>query len=789
MLLNFIKLTLRTFNKNKSYVLINILGLGISLGCCIIAYLNWKFASTHDHNHVNHERIYKIHSYKEVQGQKVPYGIVPMTLGKQLKGSISGITNSSRYSSDGIVIKQDLKIIEQNVGFADDAYFDMFTFPFKYGNKEALLDRSSIILTEELVDVYFDGENPVGEFVTIITDDGESISMKVGGVIEDIPKNSSMTFSAITHYDNFLRFNDFNDDDWKYFAAATFVMTNGDYPQNLLDFINENYIEVQNKARENFHISEYYLEQLTHLAKNSEKINANWLKDPVPSPAVIGPIVMAILMLLIACFNFTNTSIAISSKRLREIGIRKVMGSTRKQLIFQFMGENMLLSFLALLVGVFFADLLLPEYNALWGFIDLKLDLSSDLEIYAFLMGLLVLTSVVAGGYPSLYVSKYEPVKILRGSLQLNGGNLFTKVLLALQYAFTINAIISAFAFSANAKYQAEYDTGFDKNSTLSIYVDNISEYEKFRNEVAQMPEIASWAGTSNRIGSWVYGRTLKSQEVELEASMMDFTPEYFELMKLGLAEGRFFNRNLNNFDRENSIVLNERAVTEFGWKEPLGKVVRIDDSTQLTVVGVVEDFYENGFFNPVKAMGFRLADDEKLNYIVVKSDLDPLSLHKNLEKKWLDVIQNKPFDAEYDDTVTNAEEVNVNIKIMFQFLGFASLILSTIGLYTLVSLNILKRVKEIGVRKVLGASIQQILFLMNRQFFWLLIVAAIAGTLLSYFATDMLMSSIFFIYQGVGVMTVTVSFMILMGIALFISSARILATAIQNPVKSLRYE
>ncbi len=789
MIFNFIKLTYRNFKRNKSYVFINLLGLGLSLACCIVAYINWKYADGFNKNHLNHDRIYKVHSYKEVQGEKVSYGITPMTLGKQLSDKFTGVTHCSRYSTDNVVIKKDLKVFEQFVGFAEEDYLEMFTFPFKYGNKEALLDKSKIILTDRLAKVYFGEENPVGKILTIINDEGVSFPMTVGGVMEDIPTNSSMTFLALTHYHNLLKFNDYRDDDWKYFTAATFVMTDGAYPQNLLDYINANYIDVQNTARENFQINEYYLEQLTYLAKNSEGIKSNWLNNPTPPSAVIGPIAMAILMLLIACFNFTNTSIAVSSKRLKEIGIRKVMGSSRKQLIIQFMGENLVLSFIALLVGIAMADLLVPHYSALWDFIDLKLDFTSDPEIYIFLAGLLLATSIIAGAYPSLYISKYQPVNILRGSLRLGGSNLFSKVLLCLQYAFTINAIISAFAFSANATYQSEYDMGFDKNSTLAIRVKNQSEYDKFRNELEQLPKIHALAGTSNMIGSWTYGRTLKGADSEVEAEMMDFTIEYFDLIGLKMAKGRFFEEQLSDLDRKSSIILNEQAVKELGWKEPLGKMIRIDDSTKLTVVGVIHDFYDDGFFNPIDAMGFRLSEEKDMNFVIVKSDLDRVALHDMLQAKWFSVIENKPFDAYFDDTVIAAEEVNLNIKIMFQFLGFVAILLSTIGLYTLVSLNIIKKVKEIGVRKVLGASVQQILVLMNQQYFWLLILSAIIGATLSYYATDALMGSIFTIYKGVGVVTVFISFVLMMGIALSIASARILATATQNPVKSLRYE
>ncbi len=786
---NFLKITLRNFSRNKSYVFINLIGLGLSLACCIVGYLNWKYDADFDKNHINHARIYKVHSYKSVQGQKVPYGITPIALGEQIRDKIPGVTHYSRFESTGYVIKKDQNVLVQNIAFGEDDYFDMFTYPFKYGDKEVFLDKSKIILSEEMAEVYFGSGDPRGEIVTLIDNDGNEFPFIVGGVLEKIPRNSSMTFRAITHYDNYLRIREFTNDDWRYFNAATFVMTDGEYPQNLLDYVNANSIEVQNKARENFQIAGYYLEQLTTLAKNAEDIRSNWLNDPPPASAIVGPVIMAIQLLLIACFNFTNTSIAISSKRLKEIGIRKVMGSRRKQLIAQFMGENLILCFGALLVGLAFADMLVPAYSAIWDFIDIELNFSDNPEIFAFLTGLLVFTAVIAGAYPSLYISKYQPVKILRGNLRIGGSSRFSKVLLGAQYMTTALALISALAFYNNTNYQAAFDLGFTKDQMLSVAVESQSEWKGFRPIVEQIPEITEVAATYNRIGDWNYSRTLTNGETQIESEMMDFTPEYFEFMDLKMIEGRFFDENMQDYERKNSIVVNEQLVREFGWEEPIGKIIRIDDSTRLNVIGVVNDFYDEGVFDIIEPSGIRLAREDTRYYILVKSEMDPVKLYDRLEAEWLEIFPNKPFNGYYKDSIAEAGEVNANITLMFQFLAVVALILSTIGLYTLVSLNIIKRVKEIGVRKVLGATVNQIIVLLNTEFFWLLVISASIGAGASYYILELIMGEIFSVYQGVTFVTMIIPFVLLVVVALFIASAKILNTALKNPVESLRYE
>lgn len=791
MLKNFFKITFRNFRKNKSYVFINMLGLGLSLACCIVGYLNWKFAAEYDQNHANHERIYKLQINKAVQDSNVPYGITPLPLGAVIEDKITGVTHTSRYIETGLVLKKELKVFNQGVAFAEDDFLEMFTFPLKYGNEAAFFDRSKIILSNYTANTYF-GEDvdPTGEIITIISEDGKQFPMTVGGVFEQIPQNSSVRFSALTHFDNYLKIREVENTDWKQFIAATFVMTDGAFPQNLLDDINTNYVDVQNKARDDFKIGSYYAVQLTNLGSIAESIRANWLSQPPPPPAVVVPMIMAFLMLLIACFNFTNTSIAISSKRLKEIGIRKVMGSDRKQLILQFMGENLMLSFFSMLVALGFADFLVPAYSAMWDFITLELNLISDSEIYLFLIGLLVITSVIAGGYPSLYISAYQPVNILRGSLSLGGTNWFSKTLLGLQYMLTIIALISALAFSNNAEYQSNLDVGFQKENILGVRIENQLEYDRFTNLVSQMPEIDKLTGTTHHIGWWTYGRTLRAGEQEVESDMMNFSLDYMDIMDLKLKKGRYFKADLYEFDKENSIIMNDALVREFGWDEPIGKVVQIDDSTRLSVVGVMEDFYMYGFFDPVEPCAFRLADKEEMNFVVIKSEVNPTELRDKVESKWYDVAPNTPFNASFmDEELAGTDYVNNNISTMFKFLGMLALILSSIGLYTLVSLNVIKRVKEIGVRKVLGASINQILVLMNKQFFWLLLIFAMIGSVLSYLAIDTLMASIFAVYQAINVFTVLAPFILLMFIAVFIASSRIFRTAIKNPVESLRYE
>ncbi len=777
--------------RNRAYVIINIIGLGLSLACCIVGYLNFKYAADFDKQHENHPRIYKVQVNKTVQDRNIPYGITPLPLGNEIKNDLAGISHTVRYTSSGMVLQKGDKILNRNIGFADEDFFEMFTFPFKYGDKSAFLTPGNLILSENSAQVYFGDIDPVGELIKVIQSDGAVKSFVVGGVLEKIPQNSSIRFAAVTLFDNHLDFFDRTNDQWQSFIAATFIMTEGNqYPSHIPGILDERYVGIQNQAREDWKVSGFYLEQLSTLGKNAQDIRANWLLEPPPAPAVTVPLIMAILMLLIACFNFTNTSLAISSKRLKEIGVRKVMGGNRQQLIFQFMGENIALCVAAMILGILVSVYLVPAYSSMWEFIELKLSLTENPEIFIFLTGLLLFTSVVAGAYPSLYVSSYEPVSILRGTLKVKGTSAFSKVLLGAQYSLTFLALISSLAFIGNARYQRDLDVGFQKDGVIAVQLDT-EDYQAYFDRVNQVSSVEMLAGTEEHIGRWNYSRTLRQGETEMETSMMDLGIDYVQLMDLKLKEGRYFEKDLQEHDRQNSILVNEQLVKDFGWEEPIGKRVQINDTTRLTVIGVLNDFYVYGFWDPVSPMAFRPAVDERMNFVVARMKPEnSTETFEALEAAWYDVVPNKPFSGRYQDQfIKESDLVNNNIAILFTFLGSLALILSSIGLFTLVSLNVIKRVKEIGIRKVLGAKVSSIVHLLNRPFILIISVSAVVGTGLAYVLIDLLLSSIFHYYQAVTIISLVLPFIVLAIISLTTSSGRVMVAAKRNPVESLRYE
>ena len=793
MLFNFFKTTFRSFLKNRTFVVINLLGLSLSLACCIVAYLNYDFGVNFDSQHQKLDRIYKIQVQKEADKGMVDYGMSPMALGTSIEGQRSEVSHISRFDQMDLVIKREDILFNELVAFVDDDYFSMFDYTFKYGSPRTLQDKKSIILSEETAEKYFELQNPIGEMLTLIDPQGKTRSYQVGAVLNSIPMNSSMRPSGIMHFDNYLDLNETDNQNWSRFIAATFVeIKDNTFPVEMENWLNNQFIEVQNSARDNWKVDRYYLQDFSSYGTVADNLRSQWLNQPPPKPAIIVPLIMSILMLCIACFNFTNTALATSSKRLKEIGVRKVLGGSRRQLIIQFMGENIVLSVLALLIAISISLYLTPAYDAMWEFIDIKLDLLGNPELYLFLLVLLILTSVIAGIYPSIYVSSFRPVSILRGTLKVGGVSKLSQVLLGGQVSLTILALIASYSFVQNARYQQSLDVGYEKENIMAVRVYNNGQYESLKNRLVADPDYSEVSGTGQHIGAWEYSRSLKHTNGTIDAGMLNITPDYMKLMDLEMVEGRAFIKDTEETDRQSSILVNEVFAQEAGWgKQAVGQYLQMDDSTRLKVVGVMKNFHMWGFWSPIEPMAFRPATEESYNFVVFKVPSGNIAqLKEKVESIWYEIEPNKPASISMqDEYLENTLLVNSNITTMFTFMGILALLLSLIGLYTLVSLSVLKRVKEIGIRKVLGAKVQQIIHLINVPYYWTFAIAAIIGSTLSWFAIDGLMSSIFAYYKSIDTLTLLLPVLVIILIAFMIGGVRILKAAIQNPVLSLRYE
>ncbi|MDX1628337.1 MAG: ABC transporter permease [Fulvivirga sp.] len=787
---NYLKITFRSLWKNKGFVITNVLGLGIAIACCIVAYLNFNYNQQFDTEHKNAEKIYRLNSERTFNSDTRKLGFIPRPMGELVRENIADVDKVANFSNQSSNVRIEDEYFRTRIAYVDPEFTKIFTFQLVEGQYN--LDQlSNIYLSEQLAHKYFGNEEAVGKTITQVLDSGV-IDYQVAGVFKDKPSNSSFMFvEAFTNYKNYFRSNDNADeDDWQAWVT-TFVTVDDKGRLSTIEKQLQDYIAPQNKAREDFQITRYYVDPFQGMAIRDEKQNVgSTTREGLPSAAVVAPFIMSGLILLLACFNFTNTSIAISGKRLKEIGLRKVMGGVRSQLIRQFLSENIILCIMALLVGLIIAEFLVPAYSQMWEFIDIELNYTENVEFFLFLIGLLAFTGLIAGSYPAFYISKFEPASILKGTQKFGGTSPFTRILLTLQLTIALLGVISAFAFVKNASYQKNFDLGYEGDGIIHVAFNNGNEYEVYRNAVVNDPKVQAYSGSTHQLMESYRNDPVRYEDREEEVDILSVDENYLKTMDMKLIAGRNFEPDSKN-DQEESIIITQEMAKVFGWEEPLGKRIVWADTVALYVVGVVEDVYTNALWAPLEPLMLRYADESDFRFLTIKSKpSEVIETNEYLKRKWNEIFPNQFYTGEYINIeVSEAASVNNNILKLFLFLGIVATLLAISGLFTLVSLNIIKRMKEIAVRKVLGASIIHIVGKLNKQFIIIMLIAIVLSSVVSYYAISGLMASIWTYHVNLDVVLFLISGLVFLAIAMLTISFKVFGAATMNPVNALRNE
>lgn len=790
MIKNYLLITFRSMLKNKLFLLINILGMSFGIGSCIVGYFNWEYNHDFDEYHVNRKDVYRVSMVREFDGTSTLYGYAPVPLGDVVRQNFPDVEKSSRLSRSFGNFKRDDDLFFAELAYVDPDFFDIFTFEFIAGSPASIMDKSKVVINDEMSRKLYNTTDAVGKPITLVLDQS-TVEMTVGGVFRKPPVNSSMQWASYANYDGYFDdATDVKEDSWNA-RNVLFVFIPESDRTDIVHKELQKYVENNNRVREDFLINEYTLDPFDGMA-NRDALNDRWAmtQNANPPASVVGPSMMALIILLVACFNLTNTSIAISSRRLKEIGIRKVMGSARAQLIAQFIGETLILCTVSLFLGLVVGELLIEGWNMLWKDFNLTSHYLDEPGFLIFIVGVLLATAVLAGSYPAFYISKFEPVSILKGKLKFGGTNYFTRTLLFLQYAFSLTAIIFAFAFYQNARYQQKFDLGFNQTETIVAYIDSQNEFETYRNALLQNKDIVSVAGSEHSVFSYGYNDPVKHESKQIEADIINIGDDYLKTMGLTVIQGREFRKD-SETDRKESVLVSEELVGRFGWTDPLGKELIWMDTVKLYVVGVVKNVYTNGVWRKTEPLMIRYASPDKYRHVIVRAPADKLaSINGFMEQEWKKIFPTKVYNGRMmDEELKDTIETNINIVAMFVFLGIVAVFLSATGLFTLVSLNIIKRMKEIGVRKVLGASVGNITRIINTEFAIILLFSAIGGSALSYLLVDLLMDSIWDYYQATQPAVFILSIVLLVVISALTIAFKVRGAATTNPVQSLRTE
>lgn len=785
---NYLLIIARNIRTNSFYVLVNVLGLGIAIACCVIAFTNYQFDKNFDAFHSKKDTVFRVDSRKA--SNSFAYGITPFPLGKEAAERIPEVKQAVRLYSRNAMVKSGQTVFNENLHFVDGGFFDLFDFPIISGSAAELEKPESIMLTAEMAKKYFGDADPLGKSIEIFAGETYQKAMKVVAIVGEYPFNSSIQFDMVAHLDHVMyQGQPLDQTDWARFTDVTFLELNQAETKERVEEQLAQFVPLQNSNREDWKINGFLLDPLSQMAHHSKDRRADYLRESIPPSAVWGPNVMALLLLLAACLNFMNTTIALSNRRLKEMGVRKVMGGSRRQLVLQLLGESFAICLLAFGLSLLLVEVLMPMYNAMWNFVALEANYLDNLPLAAFLVFSLFGVTLLAGAYPAFYISSFNVTQIFKGKVRFSGNTVFSRLMLGSQIMIALVALVGGFVFARNAAFQRTADMGYLKEGVMSIPVLDGQSYEILKEKALQNPQVIKVAGASDQIGSIYRNKEIKWRDQDLEARLMGVGEGYLDLMQVGLAEGRFLDGQRAS-DFEQTIMVNERLLKQLSIEDPLNQQLSMD-SINYTIVGVVKDFYQTDFFDPIEPLIIRLIQAENYELLALTAPVEKLvGVNQYLMDQWTALFPYRPYSGFFQDQVLAQEAmITNNVKWLFIFCAVVTVLLTIVGLFALVSLNIVRRMKEIAIRRVVGANVRQIAVLLNRKYFFITLGGILIGSVGGYLLAKSVLDSIFAVHVGVEAWVLIVASIGVLAIVLLTIGLKMLGITHMNPSKILRAE
>jgi putative ABC transport system permease protein len=790
MLKNYFKVSLRGLRKNSLNSFINIVGLSIAIGIAIFTYAFARWTFSTDQFHENKHSVYLTTFFADRDGTAQQFGKTPRPLGEMLREDFTHIKKVCRIEDRNVVVKHQDNVFHERVRYTDPEFLEMFTFPLKWGTSSSLKDLNSIILSEDMAVKYFGSENPVGQDIQVILRKDQSKVYNITGVAKEFPEARSMSFDFLVNIEN-LRSSEpgYDFQDWNAFVNATLIQVDNPADLKSIEQGMKKYRKLQNEAvPEDWAIASFAFEPLATLHETTANIRDDIFRSSENDvKSVIYNGVIGGFLLLLACFNYINIAIVSAAKRLKEIGVRKSIGATRRVVIVQFLAENVVITSFALVMGVTLAaTVFIPWFEQQWDFsMGFKF---TDLNLWLYLPAILFVTAVASGIYPAFYISKFHVVGILKGSIKFGNKNPLTKILLGFQLILACVFMTSAIVMTQNNNYLAERSWGYNQHDALYASVPDQPSYEQLHALIAQDPNVLSLSGSAHHLGKSNGTTVLHFPDRQYEVDQLSVEATYFETMGLKLKEGRIFNDHEGS-DR-NTVVVNEVLVKNMGWKEPLGQPFQID-SIPYEVIGVVKDFHSYSFFKPIKPTIFKVADKEQYRYLSlrVRSGAE-LKTYKTLQAKWAKLFPEIPFEGGYQEDVwAGYYEATAIYGKVWRAFAVMVVVMAGLGLYGLVTLNVSARAKEFSIRKVLGAGMKNILSNMVSQYLVLFAIAIVVGTPLSYMAIKFLLNAVYTVHMPITYASVAMAASMLILILVITISAQIRKVVRANPVAGLKVE
>jgi putative ABC transport system permease protein len=784
---NYFKMTLRNFKKNKGYSFINISGLAIGMACCILILLWVQDELSYDRFHKNSSDLYRVLIEDRFpDGRTNRYGVAPTPLGPAFKAEFPEVVNATRYRRLGrMAVKFGENYFNENYFvFVDPSFFQVFTFPFLEGDPGAALSKpGNIVITESMAKKYFGDLNPLGKTLNI----NNQFDFTVTGVTKDVPPNSHFTYDFLVPYENIKLYGrDVND--WTDVGTYTFLqMQKNVNPDEFTAKIRQ-YI----KKRTPESITELLVQPITDIHLHSQNIFGMGGDGDIKYVYIFS--LIALFVLLIACINFMNLTTARSGKRSREVGMRKVTGATKKDLIFQFFGESLWLSFTALLLAVVLVILLLPTFSTLSGK-QFSANLLTQTGILLWMVVIALFTGVIAGIYPALYLSSFQPVEVLKGGALSSAGkgkSILRKILVVTQFTISIILITGTLVVYHQLNFMRNQSLGYDKDHLFYINMPgNLAQkYDAIRNELLTSANIADVTSASDlphqvRISTHGADWEGKNPTEQVEMKLLYVGYDFPNTLQLQMAQGRFFSKEFST--DKNAYILNETAIKAMGMESPLGKWFQFNEKGP--IVGIVKDFHFASLHQTILPLIMVLAPEQATHFIIrIKSRNVPDTIDF-IKEKWAKLAPGFPLEFGFvDELIDNLYRGEQRIGEIFRYFTILSILISCLGLFGLASFMAEQRSKEIGIRKVMGATIKGIVYLLSKEFVkWVIIANIIAWPITYIFMKQWLQNFAYRIPLGIGSFLFAGILAVL--IALVTVGYQTVKAASANPIKSLKYE
>jgi putative ABC transport system permease protein len=786
---NYFVISSRTLLKHRFFAIINISGLAIGMSISLLLIAMLTFLWTYDDFHFNKDNIYRVITTQTDKIGKYQFASAPHILADKLKHEYTGIDEVVRINSGlGTNINFADKKIPIHGYFVDANFLDVFTFPLLKGNSRSVFDKkNNIVLTEKSAHKIFGDEDPIGKVVEL---DGIGI-VEVSGVLKDIPRNSHMHFDVLASYEFWLELHNRNvksTDSPSFLNSYVYLqLESGDISQ-IEGYLNQLpkalYLDDEQAS------AKFELQALLKIAPGRELYNQIGPEWGYASLSIF--MILTVLILLPACFNYANISISRALKRMKEIGLRKAMGSQRQQIFFQFITETVLISVIALAFSFYIFILIRGEFLSMVIGSEM-LDLSVNLRMMSMFMVFGLLVGLIAGLVPAMYFSKLSPIQALKGKIISPKASSFNlrKALIVSQFALSLGFIMGVVVILNQYRHSLNHDFGFDQQNIVDVELQGVNP-QNLKNEFSKVHSVEVISMSSSILGTSSSEKVIVKTETDsVEVTQMFVDQQFLSNMDLKLLAG-------NNFPDDSLskrfVIVNEEFLKTFKLNSPreaINQSFALADGNEVVVAGVVRNFHYADLRSPIGSFFFRY-DPREFRFANIKTST--ADLHKviaELEPAWKNISNDKKLKAAFlADSIRHAYSFYFSMVKVCGFLGLLAISISCLGLLGMVVFTVENRMKEVGVRKVMGASTINITMVLSRDFIKLMAIAALIATPLGYvFFERLYLRTQQYYYQSVGLFEISISLFVMVLIGLVTILSQTYKAANKNPVDTLRSE